>query len=173
MLGDRERADTAFASAIEALATEVESTRRGAYRSDYGSVLRDSAAILALATDAKAKPEVIRTAMSAVEVERARTSYASTQDMAWMVLAARAIAADAKAIRLDVGGTAHDGSFNRIYREQALAQDVRIANTGAEPVRATIAISGAPFVPEPASATASPSSANTSRPTARRRTSRG
>jgi uncharacterized protein YfaS (alpha-2-macroglobulin family) len=152
MLGDRERADTAFASAIEALAAEVESTRRGAYRSDYGSVLRDSAAILALATDAKAKPEVIRTATSAVEVERARTSYASTQDMAWMVLAARAIAADAKAIRLDVGGTAHDGSFNRIYREQALAQDVRIANTGAEPVRATIAISGAPFVPEPASA---------------------
>ena len=152
MLGDRERADTAFASAIEALAAEVESARRGAYRSDYGSVLRDSAAILALATDAKAQPEVIRTAMSAVEVERARSSYASTQDMAWMVLAARAIAEDARAIRLDVGGTAHDGSFNRIYREQALAQDVRIANTGAEPVRATIAISGAPFVPEPASA---------------------
>ena len=89
MLGDKERADVAFAAAIEALGTDVESAQRGQYRADYGSVLRDSAAILALASDNKAKPEVIRTAMSAVEVERARSSYASTQDMAWMVLAAR------------------------------------------------------------------------------------
>jgi alpha-2-macroglobulin len=152
MLGDTARADTAFAAAIEALASEVESAQRGQYRSDYGSVLRDSAAILALATEAKARPDVIRTAMSAVAVERARTSYASTQDMAWMVLAARAVAGDAKAIRLDVAGSPHEGSFNRIYREEALAQDVRVANSGPEQVRATIAISGVPFVPEPASA---------------------
>ena len=151
MLGDADRADRAFASSIEALGQEVEQAKRGQYRSDYGSVLRDSAAILALATEAKAKPDVIRTAMSAVEVERARTSYASTQDMAWMVLAARAVINDAKAIRLDIGGAAHEGSFNRIYREDGLAQDVRVANSGPEQVRATIAISGVPFVPEPAS----------------------
>ncbi|MCA3574914.1 MAG: alpha-2-macroglobulin family protein, partial [Aestuariivirga sp.] len=151
MLGDRERADTAFAAAIEALGAEVESTARGQYRADYGSVLRDSAAILALATEAKAKPDVIRTAVSAVEVERARTSYVSTQDMAWMVLAARAAAADAKAIRLDVNGTAHEGSFNRVYREDQLAQGVRVANSGPEALRAVVAISGAPWVPEPAS----------------------
>jgi uncharacterized protein YfaS (alpha-2-macroglobulin family) len=151
MLGDRERADTAFAAAIEALGAEVESTARGQYRADYGSVLRDSAAILALATEAKAKPDVIRTAVSAVEVERARTSYVSTQDMAWMVLAARAAAADAKAIRLDVNGTAHEGSFNRVYREDQLAQGVRVANSGPDALRAVVAISGAPWVPEPAS----------------------
>jgi hypothetical protein len=73
MLGDRDRADTAFASAIEKLGEDVEDTNRGFWRADYGSVLRDASAILALATDAKAKPEILRTAMSAIEVERART----------------------------------------------------------------------------------------------------
>jgi uncharacterized protein YfaS (alpha-2-macroglobulin family) len=150
MLGDGERADTAFAAAIEALGADVESTARGQYRSDYGSVLRDAAAVLALAADAKAKPDIIRTAMSAVEVERARSSYASTQDMAWLVLAARAAAAEAGAIRLNVDGTAHQGSLNRIYGEQALTKDVRVSNAGPDQLRATVAISGAPLVPEPA-----------------------
>jgi uncharacterized protein YfaS (alpha-2-macroglobulin family) len=150
MLGDGERADTAFAAAIAALGADVESTARGQYRSDYGSVLRDAAAVLALAADAKAKPDIIRTAMSAVEVERARSSYASTQDMAWLVLAARAAAAEAGAIRLNVDGTAHQGSLNRIYGEQALAKEVRVSNAGPDQLRATIAVSGAPFVPEPA-----------------------
>ena len=150
MLGDKARAGTAFAAAIAALAADVESSARSQYRNDYGSVLRDAAAVLALATDAKASPDVIRTAMSAVEVERARSSYASTQDMAWMVLAARAAAADAGAIRLDVDGTAHQGSLNRIYGEQDLAKEVRVSNAGPDQLRATIAVSGAPFLPEPA-----------------------
>ena len=150
MLGDKERADVAFAAAVEALGADVENTQRGQYRADYGSVLRDSAAILALASDAKAKPEVIRTAMSAVEVERARTSYASTQDMAWLVLAARAVTADAKDIRLDINGKPHDGSFNSVYRDAQLATGIRVANTGPEQVRAVVAISGSPWAPEPA-----------------------
>ena len=150
ILGDRPRADEAFASAIQALGADVESNNRGGWRNDYGSVLRDASAILALATDSQASPEVINTAMSAVEVERARSSYASTQDMAWMVLAARAASAQAKAIRLDVNGSPHDGSLNRIYREDGLTKEVRIANTGADPLRAAVSVSGSPFVPEPA-----------------------
>ena len=114
MLGDTERADVAFASANEALMTEVETTtKRGQYRPDYGSVLRDAAAILALATDAKAKPEVIRTAMSAIEVERARTCYASTQDMAWMVLAARAIVREAETSASTSTAPRIDGGLNK------------------------------------------------------------
>ncbi|MFN4143290.1 alpha-2-macroglobulin family protein [Aestuariivirga sp.] len=150
MLGDRDRAERAFAAATDALASDVESANRGGWRSDYGSVLRDASAILALATDAKARPEVIRTAMSAVEVERARTYHVSTQDMAWMVLAARAVQQEAMAIRLDVGGKTHDGSLNRVFSEAALGQDVRVANLGGEPVRAVVSVSGSPFVPEPA-----------------------
>ena len=149
MLGDRERADRAFASAIEALADDVESKERG-WRPDYGSVLRDASAILALATDAKARPRVIKTAMSAIEVERARSRYASTQDMSWMVLAARAIANEAKTIRLDAGGLEHAGAYNRVFRERDLQNETRIANLGKTPLRAVVAVTGSPLVAEPA-----------------------
>jgi alpha-2-macroglobulin len=149
ILGDQERADAAFASAIDELGDEVDSSERGVYRADYGSVLRDASAILALATDSKAKPQVIKTAMGAIEVERARTTYASTQDMAWMVLAARSVINEAKAIRLDIDGTRHDGSFNHVYNAAALARDVRVQNTGPDLVKAVVAVSGSPLVPEP------------------------
>lgn len=150
ILGDRERADEAFASATEALAEDVESSERGGWRNDYGSVLRDASAILALATDAKARPEVIKTAMGAVEVERARSTYASTQDMAWMVLAARAVINQSKAIRLDVDGKPHDGAFNAVYGAASLSRDVKVQNLGNDLVKAVVAVSGSPLMPEPA-----------------------
>ncbi len=150
ILGDRDRADTAFAAAIEALGEDVDAGNRITYRADFGSTLRDSAAILALATDAKAKPEVIRTAMSAVEVERARAYYVSTQEMSWMVLASLAIREQAKTITLDVNGTASNGALNKVYREAALQSDVRVTNTGKDGLRAVVAVSGSPVTPEPA-----------------------
>ena len=150
MLGDRSRADMAFASAIDKLAADVDANSR-LWRADYGSVLRDASAILALATAAQAKPEVIRVAMSAIEVERARSPHASTQEMSWMVLASVAVKDQAKAIRLDANGAAHAGSFNRVFRDGALAAGFRVTNKGKEPLRAVVAVSGSPLVAEPPS----------------------
>jgi uncharacterized protein YfaS (alpha-2-macroglobulin family) len=149
MLGDTARADVAFASANAALMNAVETTTNRGYRPDYGSVLRDASAILALATDSKAKPEIISTAMSAIEVERARTSYASTQDMSWMVLAARAIVREAENITLDDNGTAHRGALNKTFTASELEKDVRIVNTGKDAVRAVVSVTGSPDVAEP------------------------
>jgi uncharacterized protein YfaS (alpha-2-macroglobulin family) len=150
MLGDSDRASQAFASAGEALGQPAQSTGNSGWRTDYGSVLRDASAILALATEARARPQVIRTAMSVIEEQRARSSYASTQDMAWMVLAARAVSEEGKSIRLTVNGKAHDGVLNQIWREAGLASDIRIANLGSTPLRAAVAVSGSPRAPEPA-----------------------
>lgn len=150
MLGDNERAERAFDAAVNALADDVQANRRG-WRADYGSTLRDASAILALATDARAKPAVIRTAMGAIEVERARSHYASTQEMSWMVLAARAIAAEAKGITLDANGTPHQGSYNRVFRENELTREFRVVNPGTTALRAVVAVSGSPLVAEPAS----------------------
>ena len=96
-------------------------------------------------------PPIIRTAMSAIEVERARTRYTSTQEMSWMVLAARAVIEQSKTIALDVGGTVHNGSLNRMFRDGALEQDFRVTNKGDQPLRAVVAVSGSPLVAEPAS----------------------
>jgi uncharacterized protein YfaS (alpha-2-macroglobulin family) len=149
MLGDTPRAEVAFAAANAALMDAVESTTNRNYRADYGSVLRDASAILALATESKAQPEVIKTAMSAIEVERARTSYLSTQDMSWMVLAARAIAHEAEGITLDANGSDHRGALNRAYSADQLAKEVRVVNTGKDPLRAVVAVTGSPEVAEP------------------------
>jgi uncharacterized protein YfaS (alpha-2-macroglobulin family) len=150
MLGDTARADSAFAAADTALANDLATGGPTAWRTDYGSVLRDAAAILALATDARAQPQVIRAAMTAVGRERMRSPYASTQDMAWMVLAARSIAQEAKSIRLQVGKDAQEGALNRVWSEDALGSEVRIENLGPDALTAAVSVSGAPRVPEPA-----------------------
>ncbi|MCA3560468.1 MAG: alpha-2-macroglobulin family protein [Aestuariivirga sp.] len=150
ILGDRDRADSAFTTATRNLAIDIESTNNPVYRADYGSVLRDASATLALATESKAKPEVIKTAMWVIRVEGARTKYTSTQEMAWMALAARAVLKEDKTIRIDIDGAPHEGAFNHVYYAAALAKDVAVTNIGPNLVRAVVAVSGSPLVPEPA-----------------------
>ncbi|MFM8745935.1 MAG: alpha-2-macroglobulin family protein [Aestuariivirga sp.] len=150
LLGDNDRAGAAFDGAIDALADNVEAPPGNVWRADFGSTLRDASAILALATAANAAPPVIETAMSAIEVERSRSTYASTQDMAWMVLAAAAVKEKAKGIRLDVNGESHDGALNRVWRETAVTGDIKVRNLGGETLKAVAAVLGSPLVPEPA-----------------------
>jgi uncharacterized protein YfaS (alpha-2-macroglobulin family) len=149
ILGDKPRADQAFAAAVAALKNDEDTGFRG-YREDYGSVLRDASAILALATEAKSEPRVIRAATATVAKERAKRSYASTQDMAWMVLAARAVAAEASRIRLDVNGVSRQGAFYKLFGDGELASDIRLTNKTELPLRAVVAVSGSPTVADPA-----------------------
>ncbi len=65
-------------------------------RSDYGSVLRDAAALVTLASEGGAPRPTIIGAVERVEAARDLTPYTSTQENAWMVLAARALAKDAQ-----------------------------------------------------------------------------
>ena len=149
ILGDHPRADEAFGSAIDALGEAQKDTEHG-YREDYGSVLRDASAILALATEAKSTPKVIKAATGAIVSERAKSRYASTQEMGWMVLAARAIAADAKSLKLNVNGKAETGALYKLFAEGELKNDFRVANSGAQTLRAVVAVSGSPLQAEPA-----------------------
>src|SRR5262249_55899558 len=71
-------------------------------RSDYGSVLRDAAALVTLASEGGAPRPTITGAVERVEAARNLTPYTSTQENAWMVLAARALAKDAQTVTLDV-----------------------------------------------------------------------
>ncbi len=150
LLGDTGRSARAFASAVAALA-EAELVETTAYRADYGSVLRDASAILALATDAKSEPGIIKAALTSVATARAKRSYASTQEMSWMVLAARAIQAEAKALKLNVNGKDETGTLYKLFGEGELDSDFRVMNKGSQPLRAVVAVSGSPLVAEPAS----------------------
>ena len=88
---------------FDAATKRLEAQRNGRFsRADYGSRLRDGAGLLALAAEAGGAQQNIQLAGLAVETERASTTYTSTQENAWMVLAAEALSKDAQAISLSV-----------------------------------------------------------------------
>jgi uncharacterized protein YfaS (alpha-2-macroglobulin family) len=148
MLGDRTRAERVYASALAAIS--VPATHALASRIDYGSVLRDAAAFITLADEGNASRATIMHAVQRVETARAQTGLTSTQEQAWMVLAARAIAKDAAAVVLDVDGRALSGAYLRSLRAGDIGTPIKVTNTGAGPLQAVVSVSGAPLVPEPA-----------------------
>jgi uncharacterized protein YfaS (alpha-2-macroglobulin family) len=117
-------------------------------RTDYGSALRDAAALVTLASEGGAPPATITGAVERVEAARGLTPYTSTQENAWMVLAARALARDAQAVGLDVNGEPAKGAFNRRVPASELQQPLKITNSGNATVQAAVTVSGAPLMPE-------------------------
>jgi hypothetical protein len=149
ILGDKGRADQAFGSAIAALKEAQDNPDRG-YRPDYGSVLRDASGIVALASDSKTDGSVIKAAAKVIVSERERSSYTSTQEMTWMVLAARAMAKEAANLKLDANGTPQTGALYKLFDEGELASPYRVKNLNPNPLRAVIAVTGSPIAAEPA-----------------------
>jgi alpha-2-macroglobulin len=81
-------------------------------RSDFGSPLRDGAAMLALAAETSPAPTDPGHDEPGGEAP-ARRTYTSTQEQAWMLLAARAMRMADADIRLEVDGAEHRGSYAR------------------------------------------------------------
>ncbi len=147
LLGDRVRAERVYAAALDAL---VPPPRFEFGRADYGSTLRDAAAVVMLAAEGNAPQPLITTAVQKVEVARDAAFYTSTQENAWMVLAARAIGKQAR-LSLDVGGEARQSPLYRTVRAGELqASPLKVTNTGDAPLRAVVSVNGAPVTPEPA-----------------------
>jgi uncharacterized protein YfaS (alpha-2-macroglobulin family) len=148
LLGDRGRALTVFNKASESLASAKDAVYS---REDYGSRLRDGAGLLALAVETGASEASIHSAVNLVEAARAKSAYTSTQENAWMVLAAEALAKEADAMSLSIDGVAHKGSFYQTWRSAALeGKSIVIANSAQAPVRLVLTTSGNPTAPEPA-----------------------
>jgi uncharacterized protein YfaS (alpha-2-macroglobulin family) len=147
MLGDRARAERVYAAALTSIAPRPVLDYG---RTDYGSVLRDAAALVTLASEGAAPRATVLGAVERVEAARGLTRYTSTQENAWMVLAARALAKDAQTVALDVGGEKTQGAFNRSLRASDLQQPLKVTNAGDAAVQAVVTVSGAPLVSEPA-----------------------
>jgi uncharacterized protein YfaS (alpha-2-macroglobulin family) len=147
MIGDRARAANVFAAATETL----QKTKASPFsREDYGSLLRDGAALLTLASESQADRAIIVKATQTVESEAAATPHASTQEESWMALAAQSQAAQAEAQNLTVDGARQSGAYSARYDESVLAaKPVEIVNRGQTPVRIAISVSGRPLAKEP------------------------
>jgi alpha-2-macroglobulin len=148
LLGDRGRAVKVFAAADASLA----SLRDAAFsRADFGSRLRDGAGVLALAVEGGADDIDISHAVQVVEDARAATDETSTQENAWMVLAAEALADRNASITLAIDGAPHSGAFYSTWTSAALdGQRVKIVNNGQDPADLALTTIGNPTTPEPA-----------------------
>jgi uncharacterized protein YfaS (alpha-2-macroglobulin family) len=148
LVGDRARAERVYAAAVESLAPKpiIEFGRV-----DYGSALRDAAALVSLASEGNAPRATLTQAVQRVEAARGLTPFTSTQENAWLVLASRALAKEANTLALDVNGSPVKTALYRSYKASEMAgQPIKITNTGDTPVQAVVSVSGSPITPEPA-----------------------
>ena len=146
LVGDKARAERVYAAALDSLAPKP-ALEFG--RVDYGSALRDAAALVSLASEGNAPKATLTQAVARVEVARGLTPYTSTQENAWLVLAARALAKET--MSLDLNGSAVKAALFRSYNAEEMAgKPIKITNTGDAPVQAVVSVSGAPVTPEPA-----------------------
>ncbi|HXW42383.1 MAG TPA: alpha-2-macroglobulin [Xanthobacteraceae bacterium] len=148
LVGDRTRAERAYGAALAAITPQ--SSPVFVSREDYGSTLRDAAALVALAVEGGAPRATVQSAVEKVEASRSSLRTTSTQEDAWLLLAASAMAKDAGKISLDVGGAAMQRPLFRTIRAGDLKEPLRVANTGEDEVKAVVTVSGAPLTPEPA-----------------------
>ncbi len=153
MLGDRARAGKVFSSALDALDAEQDN---GLSRPDYGSTLRDGAAVLALVAEANLTSgeiagDPIERAGEAVDRARAARDGTSTQENNWLTIAAEALAEHQKLSEFSVDGQPVEGAIYRKWSGYALGQKlITVANAGKTTARVVTTISGVPLAPEPA-----------------------
>ncbi len=148
LYGDAQRSEAAFIASLQLAKANPEHDWN---RSDYGSRLRDGAAMLALAAESRPMPSIVPELIKGVEAERDATRWMSTQDQAWMLLAARALQAGDAALELTVDGQPRTGAFSRtLTGEELLSNPIVIGNAGKAPIQAVITTVAAPAQPLPA-----------------------
>jgi uncharacterized protein YfaS (alpha-2-macroglobulin family) len=148
LVGDKARAERVYAAAADSLAPKPV-LEFG--RVDYGSALRDAAALVSLAGEGNAPKATLMQAVSRVEAARGLSPYTSTQENAWLVLASRALANETMAI--DVDGSPIKTALYRSYKAAEMAgKPIRITNTGDAPIQTVVSVGGSPMTPEPAAA---------------------
>jgi hypothetical protein len=147
LYGEKGRAGNAFASAFRLLQAKGENWSR----SDYGSRLRDGAAMLALAAESRPTPSSVAEMIAYVAGQRVASDQTSTQENAWLLLAARAVQAEGGGIRLNIDGTETQGNYARTLSGPELVQaPITVTNVGTGDVAAVVAVTAVPEVPLPA-----------------------
>jgi uncharacterized protein YfaS (alpha-2-macroglobulin family) len=135
--GDRIRAERLFASALSQPA-------RQPWWDDFGSALRDAAAIAVLLTEADMLRDRIPALLDRLPPNETLPRYLSTQEMAWAVSAAAAVGRDGRPVSLALDGQAIPPA-PRVVR--VLGANAQLRNVGAEPVWVTLSATGIPRNP--------------------------
>jgi uncharacterized protein YfaS (alpha-2-macroglobulin family) len=145
LYGDHQRSERIFAEAAHQSGLLVNVNYN---RSDYGSNLRDDAAILALAAESRPQSQVVPELTTLVGKEWQKTTWTTTQEQAWMVLAARALKNADQDIRVEVDDQVRKGGYQaRVTGEELLTHPINVVNTANDPVTAVITTVASPKDP--------------------------
>jgi len=143
--GDQSRADKMFRLASQRI-LRPEVTK--GWRDDYGSHLRDAAAMLTLAVDAGTqvvdRDALVRTITSAPIEHR------STQENLWSLLAANSLTQGQVLDGVSLNGAAMSGPLVRAFSEDALANGQNLSNNSGRDLTTVVTVFGVPSEPEPA-----------------------
>ena len=147
LYGDQNRAERVFGVALETLGQDP----TGFFREDYGTNLRDLAAVLALATEHRVTSVDTQSLVERLAGERDARRYTSTQENAWSLMAAAALIAESEDAGLVLNGQLLEGPLFAAFTDDDLAgTKVQIVNTGDETVDAAVSTTGVPIVQPPA-----------------------
>ncbi|OED46919.1 PAN domain-containing protein [Rhodobacteraceae bacterium (ex Bugula neritina AB1)] len=140
--GDQRRADRMFARAAQMITSETQGEAR-LWRADFGTRLRDTAGVLALAAEAGSEA-VDRTSLSArlSQVSGSR----STQESAWTLMAAHALAQNPEDSGLLVNGQPVQGPFVQAADGRDMPEIALTAANG-RTAEITLTTLGVPEVP--------------------------
>ncbi len=147
MAGDRTRAANAFRLARQTL-------ERGVVRDYYGSRLRDLAALTAASAEA-GEGGLLRTLLDELPRLQYRRGSTTTQENAWMLIAAHDLIKDAAPVSAEIDGkpAAQGAAPLAIAPSDAeLAKGIDIRNAGDKPFWGLVTIEGVPLLPAPAEA---------------------
>jgi uncharacterized protein YfaS (alpha-2-macroglobulin family) len=148
--GDTTRAAAAYAAALGPLPKRPPGLRTV----DYGSDLRDSAGVLAFAGDDQEVRPRLTAVMDRIAELFARTRRTSTQEEAWLLMAAEAaVRATGGEMTVSAGGAAPQKRGEPLYFRRALgsgAAPVSVANRGTAAAWRTVSITGVPRADLPA-----------------------
>jgi uncharacterized protein YfaS (alpha-2-macroglobulin family) len=148
LYGDRPRSDRVFRAAQQMLR---EQTKEGSWRADYGSSLRDGAALLALAAEAGTAAVDLQALGHRVADQWDSSAYTSTQEQAWLLMAAHSLMEGVAEPHLSVAGKTFRGAFYRDLDGARLrAGPLAIRNLGERPLQALVTATGIPVTPGPA-----------------------
>ncbi|SOC07504.1 hypothetical protein SAMN05877809_10485 [Rhodobacter sp. JA431] len=145
--GDQTRADAMFARAARMIRDYGK--EKPGWRNDYGTQLRDSAAVLALASESGSNAVSLDTVGTSL-MGRLNTGTLSTQEATWTLLAAHALIDRPGADGLTIDGLPAEGPLVKVIDAETAGRSIAIANTGARPATLTLTSVGVPEVAEPA-----------------------
>jgi alpha-2-macroglobulin len=147
LYGDKPRAATTMEAAYKSLvARKVEDW----LRLDYGSNLRDTAALLALTLESDPQSALVPKLTAAMVRFQKAARWTSTQEDSWMLLAAHGLLASADAPKISIGGKSFAGDYVQKLSERELAKPLQIINSSDHAIDAVLTTSGVPASADPA-----------------------